>query len=345
MSAPLRPDARRPRPTGPGWPRRPCVILVAEDDAATRAMLHDALSGAGHRVAVARGLAEAASALATVRFDLVLAAAPLGDTDRRREHAWGALERLRALAGGAPVVVATAHRPEHVADWRARGFAALLAKPLDLDDLLATVDRELTPGSAGKVRSPEDGRPSDNGGGMTTAAGRSYDLATLEQARGNAPLEVRQGLAITYQWAARAEEGLDLALTAEGRPARTVTDLLSGLGPGQRAALGTLLADAEQHLDRLAGRAAAPLVVSPRHGTGALLGLRGERDCVALRIARAHAALLREGDTLLGVRRRPSVYVLVVRDRMVVAAIRAAPAPGVRPEELRRRLPVIPGAR
>ena len=180
---------------------------------------------------------------------------------------------------------------------------------------------------------------------MTTATGRTYDLATLERARGNAPLEVRRGLATTYQWAARAEAGLDLALTAAGRPARTVTDLLSGLGPGQRAALGALLADAEQHLDRLTGREAAPLLVSPRHSTATTLGVRGERDGVALGIARAHAALLREGDTLLGVRRRPSVYVLVVRGGAVVAAIRAAPAPGTRPEELRRQLPPISEAR
>ena len=243
------------------------------------------------------------------------------------------------------MVLITAHRLPHSANWRARGFAALLTKPLDLDDLLATVDRELTPGPAGEARSPGDGRPSDNGGGMTTAAGRTYDLATLEQARGDAPLEVRRGLATTYQWAARAEEGLDLALTAEGRPARTVTDLLSGLGPGQRAALGALLADAEHHLDQLTGLAVAPLVASPQHGTVTSLGLQGDQDGVELHIARAHAALIREGDTLLGVRRRPSAYVLVVRGGTVVAVIRAAPAPGARPEELRRRLPAIPGAR
>ena len=180
---------------------------------------------------------------------------------------------------------------------------------------------------------------------MTTATGNAYDLSTLLLARGGAPLEVRQGLATTYQWAARAEEGLDLALTADGRPARTVTDLLGGLGPGQRATLRALLADAQGALECPPGLGAAPLVVSPRHSTAAALGLRGEQNGVALCIARAHAALIREGDTLLGVRRRPSVYVLVVRGGAVVAAIRGTPATDARPEELRRRLPAIPGER
>ena len=177
---------------------------------------------------------------------------------------------------------------------------------------------------------------------MTITTDARYDLAILQRARGDSPLEVRQGLAMTYHWAARAEEGVDLALAADGRPARTVLDRLAGLGPGQRAALRALLADAQEHLDRPTGLAAVPLAVSPRHSTAAALGLRGDRNGVALRIARAHAALLREGDTLLGIRRRSSVYVLVVRDGTAVAAIRATPAPGTTTDHLRRHLPVIP---
>ena len=82
------------------------------------------------------------------------------------------------------------------------------------------------------------------------------------------------------------------------------------------------------------------LTVSPRGGTRATIAVRG--DGVALRLDRAHAALVAAGDRLVAVRRRPSVYVLVVRGGTVRAAIRATPAPGARPEELRRRLPVIP---
>jgi CheY-like chemotaxis protein len=116
---------------------------VAEDDAATGALLRDVLAVAGHRVAVARGLAEAAGALVTVRFDLVLAAAPLGERDGGREDAWGALERLRALAGRAPVVLLTAYSPAYFADSRERGFADLLRKSFSLAALLATVHRHL----------------------------------------------------------------------------------------------------------------------------------------------------------------------------------------------------------
>jgi hypothetical protein len=177
---------------------------------------------------------------------------------------------------------------------------------------------------------------------MTTTIGSAYDLATLQRARGDSPLEVRQGLATTYHWVARAEPHLDLALAADGRPARTMTAVLNGLGPGQRAALRALLEDAASHLDRSPGLGAVPLANCPRHSTAATLGLRGERNGVALRVARAHAALICQGDMLLAARRRPCVYVLVARGGTVLAAIRAAPAPGTAPAQLRRHLPVIP---
>jgi hypothetical protein len=180
---------------------------------------------------------------------------------------------------------------------------------------------------------------------MTITTDARYDLATLQRARGDSPLEVRQGLATAYHWTARAEPSLDVALAADGRPARTMTAVLSGLGPGQRAAWRALLEDAQQALDRPTGLGTVPLAINQRHSTRAALGLRGERHGVALRLDQAHAALIREGDTLLAARRRPSVYVLVVRDGTVLAAIRATPAPGTTTDHLRRHLPVIPAGR
>ena len=53
---------------------------------------------------------------------------------------------------------------------------------------------------------------------MTTTIGSAYDLATLQRARGDSPLEVRQALATTYHWVARAEPHLHLALTGEAAP-------------------------------------------------------------------------------------------------------------------------------
>ncbi len=180
---------------------------------------------------------------------------------------------------------------------------------------------------------------------MTLTTDQGYDLATLQRARGDSPLEVRQGLATTYHWVARAEPHLDLAFTDDGRPARTMTAVLNGLGPGQRAALRVLLEDAAFHLDRSPGLGAAPLAICPHHSTAATLGLRSERNDVALCVDCAHAALMRPGDRLLAARRRPSAYVLVAREGTVLAAIRATPAPGTTPDQLRRRLPVIPAAR
>ena len=177
---------------------------------------------------------------------------------------------------------------------------------------------------------------------MTTTLGSAYDLATLQQAQGESPLEVRQGLATTYRWVARAQDGLEVAIAADGRVAQSVTDLLTGPGPGQRAALRALLEDAASHLDRSPELGATALAICPRHSTAAALGLRGERHGVALRVARAHAALIRQGDTLLAARRRPSAYVLVAREGSVLAAIRATPAPGTTPAQLRGHLPIIP---
>ena len=124
-----------------------------------------------------------------------------------------------------------------------------------------------------------------------------------------------------------------------------MTAVPNGLGPGQGGALRALLADAAYHLDQPPALGAAPLAVSERHSTAAALALRGERNGVALRIARAHAALLGEGATFLAARHRPSVYALVVRDGTVLAAILTTPAPGTTPDQLRRRLPVIPAER
>ena len=112
MSASRGSGAPRPLPTRLARLGRPCAILVAEDDRARGELLQEALAGAGHRAAVARGLAEVEG----------------------------------TLAGGAPVVVATAQHSRYFADWHARGFAALLVKPLNLNDLLATIDGQPAPG-------------------------------------------------------------------------------------------------------------------------------------------------------------------------------------------------------
>jgi CheY-like chemotaxis protein len=124
-------------------PRRRRILLV-EGDPVAREALRELLHGMGHHVAIATGLAEAASALATLRVDLVLADALLAGVDAPPDARWAALTRLRALAGSAPVLLAAA-RPELVADWRERGFAGLLRKPHERIALLVAVARYLPP--------------------------------------------------------------------------------------------------------------------------------------------------------------------------------------------------------
>jgi CheY-like chemotaxis protein len=119
-------------------------ILLVEADPAAQEVLREQLHGMGHPVIVAAGLAEATSLLATLHVDLVLADALLAGVDAPPDARWAALARLRALAGGAPVLLAAA-RPELVADWRERGFAALLRKPYERIALLVTVARYLPP--------------------------------------------------------------------------------------------------------------------------------------------------------------------------------------------------------
>ena len=138
---------------------------------------------------------------------------------------------------------------------------------------------------------------------MTITTDQGYDLATLQQARGDSPLEVRQGLATTYHWVARAEPHLDLAVTDDGRPARTMTAVLNGLGPGQRAALRALLEDAAAHVDR-----------SP--GLGAALGGEGEVEMCR----RAGHPVVRRRQALPDLQRR--VVLCLLQGGEVVAPVR-----------------------
>jgi DNA-binding response OmpR family regulator len=49
------------------------------------------------------------------------------------------LDRLRAAAATIPVIIRTAHNPALFDGWGERGYADLIAKPFDLDDLAGRV--------------------------------------------------------------------------------------------------------------------------------------------------------------------------------------------------------------
>jgi len=121
------PSRVRPTPT----------ILVVEADADIRAITAEVLRDAGYRAVAAPTRAAAHTALRAVRFALVLSGT-LGRGRPPHEH-WRALEALRDAAGATPVVIFTAHTPARFADHAARGFAGLVPKPFDVDELLAVV--------------------------------------------------------------------------------------------------------------------------------------------------------------------------------------------------------------
>jgi DNA-binding NtrC family response regulator len=124
--------------------RQPPTVLVVDDDDATRQAMRELLHEDGYRVVVVPSVDTALTALAAFRFALILTDtldAPFDDLER---HA----ARLRERAGGTPVVLFSAHPERAFAGYERRGFAAVIAKPFDLDTLSATVRRVLAPGSA-----------------------------------------------------------------------------------------------------------------------------------------------------------------------------------------------------
>jgi CheY-like chemotaxis protein len=110
------------------------TMLIIDADPAVQALVADILAADGHRPVAATTLADALTALSAFRFDLILADAPvLPGPDR-----WAALDRLRA-ASAAPVVILTTAGAIPFAGYRARGFAGLVTKPFDGDDLSTTL--------------------------------------------------------------------------------------------------------------------------------------------------------------------------------------------------------------
>ena len=129
-------------------------LLVVEDEPAILDLVREALRAEGYRVAVASDFDQAADALTHTRFDLVLADALGAATTDPAADRWAVLERIRDLAGSAPVIIFSAHRESDFADFRERGFRDLLLKPFDLDELLDTVKRNLASAERG-MRSAE----------------------------------------------------------------------------------------------------------------------------------------------------------------------------------------------
>ncbi len=137
------------------------TILLVEGDPDTAALLQTALDRGGHRVLLARTVAEGRDILAAFRVGLVIAEAqrPVARPDRA-VGIWADLDPLAQAAGGAAPIVCSADDQSRYADHVAHGFAAFLPKPFDLDALLVLVGAVLpiggqaTPVAATESRQP-----------------------------------------------------------------------------------------------------------------------------------------------------------------------------------------------
>ncbi|MCU0305871.1 MAG: sigma-54 dependent transcriptional regulator [Thermoanaerobaculales bacterium] len=114
-------------------------ILVVDDDGAMREMMTLALAKDGYAVTAAATAAEAGRAIADTACDLVVADIYLGDGS-----GLDLVERLHRDRPAVPVILVTAHGSvETAAQARNRGVFDYLAKPFELDRLLARVHAAL----------------------------------------------------------------------------------------------------------------------------------------------------------------------------------------------------------
>jgi CheY-like chemotaxis protein len=118
-------------------------VLIIEDDPTILDIMREGLADEGYRSTGTTNLPDAIAALRAGHYDVVLTDAFRPTTLDATDGQWATLETLRLAAGPTPVVIVTAHRIEDYADYQNHGFAAVLGKPFDLDQLYETVRRVL----------------------------------------------------------------------------------------------------------------------------------------------------------------------------------------------------------
>lgn len=114
------------------------TVLVVDDEPAVREMLDDLLSSEGHEVVTAP---DGAAALGALRDGGPRPCMILLDLMMPRMNGWDFAEELRHddQLRDIPFVIIAAN-PRFAADAPKLGASSWLGKPLQLDDLLATVD-------------------------------------------------------------------------------------------------------------------------------------------------------------------------------------------------------------
>lgn len=118
-------------------PAVPLTVLIAEDNRANGQVLSVLIERFGHRPLVVENGAQALARVAAGGVDLVLMDAEMPVLD-----GLAATRAIRTLPGafaGVPIIGVTAHGGEAEARFRAAGADAVIAKPLDVAELLATI--------------------------------------------------------------------------------------------------------------------------------------------------------------------------------------------------------------
>jgi len=112
-------------------------VLIVEDERVLAKNLHEMLQAHGYEVAVAANGKDAVAQATATAPDVVLLDVLLPDADGIH-----LLPKIKAEAPAAGVIVMTAHGNERIAvDAMKAGAFEYLTKPVDLDELMITVDR------------------------------------------------------------------------------------------------------------------------------------------------------------------------------------------------------------
>jgi CheY-like chemotaxis protein len=182
-------------------------ILIADDDAAIRALTRTMIEGVGYRTLQARDGAEAIERVRQDRPDLVLL-----DLKMPKVDGWGVLEFVHTLARPPQVIVVTGMHevvpPGHLSHF----VAGYLIKPFDRDALLRACEKALKPPVEAFDGDRRDGR-------------RTFIVDTTLLSETGTPLAIGQvvelsphGFRVQLKVPVERGDGVRVAFLLPGRP-------------------------------------------------------------------------------------------------------------------------------